>query len=116
MSDKVFVYSTLTSAQEYGTEAGPIRINGGANVSNKHLWTPKGVVTEVTEAQLDALQRHPVFAAHCKNGFVVVSLKKRDTDQIVRDMEGADKSAQETPETITKKPGRAKPKSDTEAA
>ncbi len=116
MSDKIYVYSTLTAAQSYGTEAGTIHINGGANVSNKHLLTPRGVVTEITEAQLDALQRHPVFAAHCRNGFLSVSLKKRDVDQIADDMAGADGSAQETTETMAKKPGRAKTKGDTEVA
>lgn len=115
MSEKVFIYSTLTSAQQYGTVDGVVTIQGGANVSNKHLWTPKGVVTEVTESQLDALQRHPVFAAHCRNGFISISLKKRDVDQIAQDMAGADQSAQETPATMAKKKGRAPVKAETES-
>lgn len=107
MSNKVYVYSTLTSDQDYGTAAGNVRINGGANVSDKHLITPKGVVTEITEAQLDALQRHAVFAAHARNGFLTVSLKERKVDHMVKDMAGPDASAQETPETMSKKKGRA---------
>lgn len=104
---KVYVYSTLSSDQDYGTKAGVVRIKGGANVSNKHLLTPRGVVTEITEEQLDALQQHAVFQAHAKNGFLTVSLSERKVDQMVRDMEKADKSAQETPETMGKRAGRA---------
>lgn len=104
---KVYVYSTLSSDQDYGTKAGVVRIKGGANVSNKNLVTPRGVVTEVTEAQLDALQHHAVFQAHATNGFITVSLSERKVDQMVRDMEQRDGSAQETPETISKRQGRA---------
>lgn len=104
---KVYVYSTLSSDQDYGTKAGVVRIKGGANVSNKHLLTPRGVVTEITEEQLDALQQHAVFKAHAKNGFLTVSLSERKVDQMVQDMEQRDGSAQETPTTMAKRQGRA---------
>lgn len=105
--NKVYIYSTLTASQEYHTEAGVVVIKGGANVSNKHLWTPRGVVTEVTEAQLDALNRHKVFAAHMKNGFIAISLQKQEADRVAQDLAGADGSAQETPKTMITKKGRA---------
>ena len=114
--NKVHIYSTLTASQEYHTEAGVVIIKGGANVSNKHLWTPRGVATEVTEAQLDALRRHKVFSAHLKNGFIGISLQKQEADVVAQDLAGADGSAQETPKTMTTKKGRAPVKAETEKA
>ena len=104
---KVHIYSTLSSDQSYGTEAGVVKIKGGANISNKHLLTPRGVVTSVTEAQLDALRKHAVFKAHAKNGFITISIAERKVDDMVKDMEPRDASAQETPSTIGRRPGRA---------
>lgn len=109
---KIYVYSTLTSDQSYGTTDGVVTINGGANVSNKHLLTPRGVATEIDASQRDALQEHAVFAAHQKNGFVSISEKKRDADSVADGMTGADKSAQETEKTMGRKPGRAPLRAD----
>lgn len=106
-SDKVYVYSTLSNDQVYAVEEGEIFIAGKANVSNKHFLTPKGVVTPITEDQLEQLRKNIVFRKHSENGFLVISTSKVDPEDVARDMAGPDNSAQDTEETAHKRNRRA---------
>jgi hypothetical protein len=102
MSD-IYVYSTKTSATTYTfTKKGggdlpvivdSIRIEGGANVTNKNFITPLGVMTKITSEQLALLETHPVFKRHVENGFISVRKSKVDEEVAVADMAGRDKSA-----------------------
>lgn len=100
-----FIYSTLSNDNVYVQYAeqksnnlapvavGSIYIAGKANITNKNLLTPKGVVTEVTEAQLKDLELSEVFNIHVKNGFITVDKSKKDADKVAKDMTAKDKSA-----------------------
>jgi|SRR5690625_1973486 len=108
MADRHYIYSTLSADQRYGTEAGDILIHGRANVADRHLWTPRGKATAVTEGELEALQRNKTFRLHADNGFIQWSKREADPSKVAKDMAGPDGSAQHTEESLGKKKGRAK--------
>ena len=97
----------------YGKTAGglsvikkEIAINGGANVINKVFATPNGVVTKVTDEELELLEAHPLFRKHKAAGFIKVSkTEKLDTS----DLKAKDNSAQLVEKDFTSK-GRKAPK------
>lgn len=102
-----YVYSTLTTDMKYtGYHAGgaevptvahEIFIAGGSNVADGHFDTPHGVVTGVTNEQLEQLMANDVFRLHMENGFITVSDSLEDEEVMAADMTGADKSAPLTP-------------------
>lgn len=105
---KLFIFSTLSSDIAYTNhEQGgadlpidlpPVVIKGGAGVANDRLITPRGVVTEITEGQLEYLRQNPVFQLHEKNGFVRVSKSNGNPDDVAADMTGRDESAPVVPQ------------------
>jgi hypothetical protein len=94
-----YVYSTLSNDNRYGE----VLISGKANVANKNLITPLGVMTRITSAQLEECDSFPVFQLHKENGFITVEKYKEDPDLVASDMTGRDNSAPETPETLVLK-------------
>ncbi len=112
-----FIYSTLTSSQRYvkwsdapagGTprEERAILINGGANVANKNIITPQGVVTEVSDSDLALLKENKLFKTHLDNGFITIQEKETSVEKVVSNMESRDESAPLTPQDfeVTGKP------------
>lgn len=103
MAKKFYVFSTLTCAQLYtGYSKGgadlpvkewEVHIQGGSNVAGKHLVTPLGVVTPITEEQKELLETNVVFQAHVKNGFVQVRDTNVDPEVAAADLETRDESA-----------------------
>jgi hypothetical protein len=114
---RFFIFSTLTNSHLYhqwtrpadkhlGPEVipTPVLINGGANRATfpdgKHgRYTPRGVMTEVTEPQMEYLDGCTAFQRHKKQGFIIVSTSKDDAENIARDMHPKDNSAPLTPES-----------------
>lgn len=106
--NKIYIYSTLSSDVKYTNyrqggadlpiEDESILIRGGTGVINDRLVTPRGVVTEVTEVQLEALRSNPVFRTHEENGFIVISDINTDPEKIAADMQGRDQSAPLVPQ------------------
>lgn len=107
----VFVYSTLTGSHKYpiyrkrreGGDTIPqmesyVLIHGGANLATKHLITPKGVVTKVTDDEYERLKANPAFARHLKRGYLTVEDYDYTVDEIVADMTPKDGSAPLTPD------------------
>lgn len=98
-----YVYSTLSSDQIYAdfdTDSGmlpqmrySVAINGGANIADKHFHTPLGVVTSVTDAELEYLEKNAVFQQHLAGGFVSISKRQKDADKVSQDMTKRDRSA-----------------------
>ena len=93
-------------------------IKGGADVINKKtLETPNGVVTEVTNEQLDILKQNVDFNRHLENGFISVIENKITEDKKEEkavEMQ-KDNSRQKTPKDYKKSKGKAKPiEADTE--
>jgi hypothetical protein len=107
---KLYVYSTLASDVLYQNHApggadlpivvSEVLVKGGAGVANDRLITPRGVATEVTEQQAEALRANPVFVMHEKNGFVQISDSRVDADIAAADMTGRDSSAPIVPEDL----------------
>lgn len=105
-----FVYSTLTADNEYvsytkGASDMPraeqrVLIKGGAGVATKHLETPLGFVTEVSEDELTFLLKNPVFQLHVKNKFITYDGQKMDIEKVVSDMASRDGSAPMVPQDI----------------
>jgi len=109
MANDVFVYSILTDSVVYTLENGKeVLIAGGANVPDQHFYTPQGVVTKVSDADLNLLKNNRVFQLHHKNGFLKWTDKKVEVEAVGADMQGADDAAPDTEadaEVVEKKTG-----------
>jgi len=100
----VDIYSTLSTDVSYAVykDGGAdlpvidkkIVINGGANVANEFGQIDIVKKTSISEADYAALQEHPVFKMHVKNGHITT--KKAGT----KDLEKQDKSAPATEKTL----------------
>ena len=81
-----YVFSTLANDQNYtnwlkGGGDVPIKghnviIKGGTGVANNRLITPLGVATEVTEFDLEELNKNSCFLEHQKTDMFVFAIKK----------------------------------------
>lgn len=110
MAKRLYVYSTLASDVLYQNHApggadlpvvtSEVLVKGGAGVANDRLITPRGVATEITEQQAEALRANPVFAMHEQNGFVQISESRVDADEAAADMTGRDHSAPIVPNDL----------------
>lgn len=96
------VFSKLANSQKYTGYAPPlegtdgrvntveshVHIRGGANLADKFLQTPLGVMTPVTDDEAKFLEEHNIFKLHKKNGFVSIEYKAKasDVDAVVADM------------------------------
>lgn len=119
-----FIVSTATNDNHfpiYGDRApgraptvkGSITIKGKAGLPNKHLLTPRGVVTSVTSEELAELEKHKIYLRMRDNGwFTVVNADPRDADKIAADQAEGDGSKQLTKAELAKKSAAAKPKTD----
>lgn len=106
-----YVYSTLTCDNDYaewqknGDQQSilhTVRINGGHGLMNKHMITPLGVVTEVSDEDLAFLERNSAFQQHVANGFITVEKKKAETEKVAASMKRRDKSSQIVPSDYEK--------------
>jgi hypothetical protein len=103
-------------------EPDPITIRGGANRPNQKggfgdtsedlngnvLWTPRGVVTRLTQEQYDKVKEHWLFQKHLTGGFLVVLDKEPDHKRVKRMVEDGeinkdDKAAQLTKDTVAQR-------------
>ena len=98
----MYVYSTVTASIAYKIGDKTIVIKGGANVTDKHMWTPKGVATRITREELDELRKIPSFASREKDGYFSTSQFEKNANKVAGDMAGADKSAQADVEKLEK--------------
>lgn len=106
-----YVYSTLTCDNDYaewqknGDQQSilrTVRVNGGHGLMNKHMITPLGVVTEVSDEDLEFLQKNSGFQQHVANGFITVEQRKSDTEKVAANMKRRDKSSQIVPSDYVK--------------
>jgi hypothetical protein len=114
---KNYVYSTLSNDQTYQNwaigEGGlpnaghSVFVKGGHGVANDRLITPLGVMTEVSDYDIEQLEHNPVFQLHKANGFVVVRQSKADTEKVASDMQASDLSAPLTEADIETKAKKA---------
>lgn len=102
-----YVFSTLANDQLYrnyvageggvNLDKATVHIKGGTGVANDRLVTPLGVMTEVSDEQLEQLEQNHGFQMHKKNGFITVQKKKADPEKVAGDMNAKDASAPLTP-------------------
>lgn len=97
-----YIYSTLTCDQAYTIYAGDgeikrvvdrVVVRGGSNVADKRVITPRGVVTQVNEEQLEMLKSVRQFREHVEAGFLKITHVKTDPEKIAADLVSRDKSA-----------------------
>jgi hypothetical protein len=108
-----YVYSTLTCDNHFTIYANnsnrdlpvierSILIKGGHNVATKHLYTPKGVMTEVSDEDMAVLQEDYHFKEQMKHGFITIERKKVEPEKVAKDMTDRDGSSPKTPEDYEK--------------
>lgn len=87
-----------------------VTIKGGADITDKNLITPDGVVTNVTRDQLEILKANRDFQKHLKTGCVKYFEFEPKIDKEVDKME-KDNSKPLTPDDYKKK-GKKAPKTE----
>jgi hypothetical protein len=123
MAKQQYIVSTLTNSQEfplYSKPAGPgqppvakrsIVIAGKAGLPNKHLLTPRGVVTPVTSDDLEVLEGNKIYQRLKENGWLtVIDSDPRDADKVAADQAEGDGGKQLTPADVKKNQAAAKVK------
>lgn len=119
MASQHYAISTLTNDVQYPVY-GPfipgaarviervITIKGKAGLPDKHLLTPRGVVTPVTDEEISALEQNPVFVAHRDNGWITIEkMDPRDADKAAANQAERDGSAQLTEAELQAKSAKA---------
>lgn len=76
----------------------PVFIQGGANVatspeSERGRHTPKGIVTEITDAQLEYCRANKFFCRQEKAGLIIVISSDEDPNKVAADMTARDAAA-----------------------
>ena len=96
--DYVFYESREDKGCVVSKEVARISIKGGqGGADRKTLITPEGgVITEVSDAQLELLKTHPLFNKHLADGFVYIGGSENNAKAAVKDMEQNDAGAQMT--------------------
>lgn len=79
-----------------------VTIQGGNGVATRHLITPKGMVTKVSDEDLAFLMQNRSFQRHMDAGFITVDKKKVDPAIKAKDMTEKDGSAPLTPKDFEK--------------
>lgn len=100
---KKFIFSTISTDVEFNAYvktandlpavAARVVIKGGANVPDKRLVTPAGVLTVVEDETFEWLIKDAAFQKFKKNGFISIRDAKVDPEVAAADMESRDKSA-----------------------
>ncbi len=109
-----YVYSTITNSTTYceyrktapeslGVIQKKVIIQGGHGVAiPKTIMTPRGVPTEVSDADLEFLLQNSAFQRHMKAGFVSVDKKEVKPEKKITDMNLKDGSQPLTPKDFDK--------------
>jgi hypothetical protein len=79
-----------------------VTINGGHGVANKVLFTPKGVVTQVSDDDFEFLMQNESFKTHMARGYMTVDKKKVEPEKRAKNMADKDGSAPLTPKDFEK--------------
>lgn len=74
-----------------------ITIKGGHGVANKHFVTPRGVVTQVSDEDMEILLQDKSFTKHMNAGFMSYEKKEVSPDKKAASMAEKDGSAPLTP-------------------
>lgn len=108
-----YVYSTLTcdnfyvlyaknESKDISVAQKKILIRGGHGVATKHFVTPQGVLTQISDEDMEILQKDIHFQNHVKKGFIKFEKKKSEPEKVAQDMAQKDGSAPLTPKDFEK--------------
>lgn len=110
-----YIYSTMTCGTTfavYAPKTDPnslsrvvkrIEIKGGHGLKNPQaIDTPIGVVTKVTDEELELLEQMVAFRQQVESGFLVVDKKQGDPEKKAASMNPKDNSAPLTPKDFEK--------------
>ena len=118
-----YVYSTATCPISYvkyksppesekldkrGASAGhnqiikKVTISGGHGVNTKHLFTPMGVVTQVSDEDMEFLLENESFRRHVDAGYMTYDKRKSDPAKKAANMSEKDGSSPLTPKDFQK--------------
>lgn len=89
-----------------------VTIKGGAGIARGGIGnfiTPNGVMTTITDEELEICEADPVFQMHKKNGHITVRATEGKPEKVYSEMEGKDKSAPKTPADYPDDANGAKP-------
>lgn len=102
-----YVFSTLACDQRYTLYGkGPsdlpramrsVFIKGGAGIPGKYLETPQGVMTKVSEEEMQVLKQVRQFQQHMERGFIRVEEAPADPEKVAADMNVTDNGKPDTP-------------------
>ena len=87
-----------------------ITVKGGADITDKNLVTPSGVLTQVTKDELEILKSNKEFQRHVERGYIEYYATAPDVEKKSEKLE-KDKSRQLTPDDYVKK-GKKKPETE----
>lgn len=92
----MYIYSTLSADVNYTIGDRKFAVAGKANVANRNIITPRGMVTKATAEEVAELKKNRIFALHLKNGFLTIEDRQHDVEKVASSMEARDKSAPDT--------------------
>jgi len=111
-----YIFSTLSTNMEYALwqqnpgrniKVKSVKIAGGANIcrggDDGKFYTPKGMVTRVSDEDLKLLKNNEVFQLHEKNGYIYIEGSEIKIDKAVQNMESEDICAPKTEKTLPNK-------------
>ena len=111
----VYIYSTLAVDMAYTIYANEkdasglsiiekqIYIKGGAGVvdpksTQGNFYTPKGVVTKVTDEELEMLEKNHVFNLHKDRGHILIEKSQKPVEKVIEGMNEKENSSPLTPD------------------
>lgn len=123
----VYIYSTLAADMAYTIYKPEVSQNdnisiidrtvyvkGGSGVvaaksTEGNFYTPKGVMTSVSEEEFELLLQNKVFQMHVDNGHVSYENKEKKVADVVKDLEEKEPSSPLTPDDfVTTEDGKNK--------
>lgn len=88
----------LATGNGVNTPVRKVRISGGSGVAKRlnmlagEALTKTGIMTEVTEDELEFLESNETFKLHKKNGHIVVAARVKNPEAVAKNMSEADPS------------------------
>jgi hypothetical protein len=82
--------------------------NAETDLNGNLLWTPRGVVTPLTDEEFEQVSKHWLFKQHLDAGYLAIvdediSNNHKKVSRIAEDMAGQDPGAQLTKDTIAQR-------------
>jgi len=89
-------YAEQTDDNMLAVELQRVVIKGGANLADKNLFTPRGVVTKISDKDWEMLCQDKKFAEMVEAGFMTVLTDIGSKDAAIADLTPKDRSAPRT--------------------